>query len=565
MKKTLVPLAPLAALALLAAAQSTCSAAIQTWSGTAGDLQWATANNWVGGVAPQPGDSLVFNNTLTGTATNNYAAGTNFAGITIASTASSQTLAGNSINLSGDLVQNRGTTFTINTPFVLQQAVNINVPNSAATLTLGGAVTGGFGITKIGAGLAILANSSYTGGTIISGGTLRTGGSGNSTALFGTGPITLENGSYLDLRSTTATTFNNDLVLNTGTGGGTIGYRGNGTFSPNSITGTDTLGLTGDSANIVITPSDFKNFAGTVNAAGSNLTIRLASAFNATSLQNATVDLGATVYLSRQNGTNLTGTANFGALNAAAGSFIGGSAAGTGEFIYSIGGLGATSTIAGTISDGSTKTGIAVVGGNLVISSTGNAFSGASSVTGGTLTVTGSLTSTAMTTTVGAGGTLAGTGSLAGPVVENGTISPGVAGPGTLTVANALTFSSTSFLDLELNGASTTVGGGVNDLISGVTNLTTGGIININEAVAGSFADVTPGETWTLLSYSGTLNDVGFTLGTVPSDIPAGGALSISTATPGVVTLTYAVVPEPAQLGLLALAAPALLTRRRRA
>src|SRR6478609_6143212 len=124
---------------------------------------------------------------------------------------------------------NRPTTSTINNAFVLQQNVAIDVPNSGATLTVGGAFSGGFKVTKTGAGVAVynVANS-YTGGNDITAGTLRTGVAGNTTASLGTGTISISNGATLDLRSTSAVTFNNDLVV--GSGGGNISFRASHTF-----------------------------------------------------------------------------------------------------------------------------------------------------------------------------------------------------------------------------------------------------------------------------------------------------------------------------------------------
>src|SRR5262245_27085358 len=97
---------------------------IVTWDGgsVVPTANWTDGGNWVGDSAPVPTDSLIFDGSVQPTNTNDFAAGTNFAGITIAATASAMTLNGNSINLSGNLANNRTstTTSTINTPFVLQ-------------------------------------------------------------------------------------------------------------------------------------------------------------------------------------------------------------------------------------------------------------------------------------------------------------------------------------------------------------------------------------------------------------------------------------------------------------
>jgi uncharacterized repeat protein (TIGR01451 family) len=64
---------------------SSVEAATRTWAGGSGN--WTNPANWVGGVAPSPGDDLVFQGAGSGTltATNDFAAGTPFRSITITS------------------------------------------------------------------------------------------------------------------------------------------------------------------------------------------------------------------------------------------------------------------------------------------------------------------------------------------------------------------------------------------------------------------------------------------------------------------------------------------------
>src|SRR5947208_48844 len=94
----------LSAAALLASAQLT-HAADRTWNGGSPNNSWTTALNWIGGVAPAPGDSLTFDGFVTSN-NNNIAANTSFAGITFASTAGAFTLSGNAITLSGNVTDN---------------------------------------------------------------------------------------------------------------------------------------------------------------------------------------------------------------------------------------------------------------------------------------------------------------------------------------------------------------------------------------------------------------------------------------------------------------------------
>jgi fibronectin-binding autotransporter adhesin len=549
------------------------SASPITWNGGSGtSANWTDGNNWVGGNPPQPGDSLTFDGTTQTTNTDDFAAGTNFAGITIASTAGAFTLGGaNSINLSGDIVMNRSssTVSTISIPLALQTNINVNTSVANANIVISGGISGsGFSVSKIGAGIATLstAASTYTGGTGISGGTLRLNIAGNTNTTMGTGAITLSNAATLDLRSTAATTVNNDLSL--GTGGGNIAVRTNDTFSPASISGSGALGFSGESAGLVMTPTDFKNWNGQINITNGGQTsfgLRLASAFVAGSLINAGVDIGANTFISKQNGSTGTTVIDIGKLSGASSGSLGASAAGSGMFLYSIGALNQDSTFAGTVVDGSTKTGIRKVGnGSLILSGTGSSFTGASSVNAGLLRVDGTLTGAALALTVNTGGTLGGTGSIAGTVSSvGGTIAPGDS-PGTLTVANAVSIDSASTLAYELNGGNTTVGGGINDLLAGVTNLTLDGTLNVTETVANSFASATVGSTWRLINYTGTLTDNTLSVGTTPT-LPAGDSLVVDTSVAGQVNLklTSATTPEPASLSLLALAGVVGMRRRR--
>src|SRR5437016_5112378 len=81
-------------------------AATVTWNGGAADDNWSTGANW-GGVAPLPDDALVFAGLTRLTPFNDFAAGSNFSGITFSAGAGAFTLGGNPINLGG---ANIGTT-----------------------------------------------------------------------------------------------------------------------------------------------------------------------------------------------------------------------------------------------------------------------------------------------------------------------------------------------------------------------------------------------------------------------------------------------------------------------
>jgi fibronectin-binding autotransporter adhesin len=187
-------------------------------------------------------------------------------------------------------------------------------------------------------------------------------------------------------------------------------------------------------------------------------------------------------------------------------------------------------------------------------------FAGPIAVNGGRLNLNGTL---AGGVTVGAAGTLGGSGAITGTVTVNGAISPGTS-PNTLTINGPVSFGTAAILNYELNGGNTAIGGGINDLITGVTTLTLDGTLNVAETVPGSFATAVNGSVWRLLNYSGVLTDNTLALGTVPT-LPAGRLLSIDTSVAGQVDLRLTVVvPEPATwlLGMLGFAAFASKRRR---
>jgi autotransporter-associated beta strand protein len=192
-----------------------------TWSGLGADNNWATGANWVGGVAPDSGDSIIFpSGAARQTNTDNIAAGTVFNSIQF--TGAGYNISGNQFGLGGGaaaLVNNVAGLNIIGDNIAFSAAPTISCL-AGGTLTVGGTLdNGGFLLTVASAGttnlngvisntgalsqtgagtLTLAAANLYTGTTTSTGGTLivtgsLAGGAGlttaTSTVLAGTGTV----------------------------------------------------------------------------------------------------------------------------------------------------------------------------------------------------------------------------------------------------------------------------------------------------------------------------------------------------------------------------------------
>jgi len=167
-----------------------------------------------------------------------------------------------------------------------------------------------------------------------------------------------------------------------------------------------------------------------------------------------------------------------------------------GDCLFNVGGTSLTlnNTIGGA--------GSLLKAGGTTLTLTGgpDAYTGNTTVSNGTLVLNTALTGGGTLTTV-TGTTLAGNGTNLGPVVVGGTLQPGsILGAGTFT-CGPLTLGSGASLTFDL-GATSTVGGGVNDLVQVSGNLTASdNAITVNLLQGGLQAG-----TYRLITYTGTLS-----------------------------------------------------------
>jgi autotransporter-associated beta strand protein len=273
----------------------------------------------------------------------------------------------------------------------------------------------------------------------------------------------------------------------------------------------------------------FGSFTGTLNVTGTVPGALLTLNFNGGAFDG---NLGGTILnldnVTLQGRHNSGGnTLTIGALSGTATSSLGGSGYAGNEPII-LGGLNLNTTFAGSILNGVATTTITKNGTGTLTLSGANNFTGGLNLNAGTVLINGSTTAGAVT--VAAAGTLGGSGSIGGPVTlqSGASLRP----TGTLTNVGNLTLTGAK-LYFDLANV-TTIGGGVNDLISisGGTLTLSGTSTIFPNYLNGALAN----GTYTLISGgSSTTGSAANLAWSAPGGTRQ--TVSLNTATPGTVLL----------------------------
>lgn len=353
------------------------------------------------------------------------------------------------------LLRSGGVSALANTITLTNGAVTVD--DGAAALVLSGMISGSGGLTKSGTGtLTLTRANAYEGGTSVTAGTLAI----SDRFALGSRAATVGAGATLTLGANAAT---NGITL----AGGTLGISGGTTYTmpvtlaagvtntisavgnyaalTGALTGAGGLLVTGTGTPGVQLTNPGNSFSGNVTIT-SNTYLRLTAS---EVLPDAVVVNIETNGNLRLEGGGLTET--IGGLTGRGMVWIPTNAD---NHTLRVGANDTSSVFDGSLGTPGQHLTIQLVkigAGTFTLTSTNNAYTGATAVNGGTLLVNG-VTLGAGAVSVNAGATLGGAGTVAGVVTvqSGGHLAPGAGGVGTLTLTNGCTLASGSILDLQL-------------------------------------------------------------------------------------------------------------------
>jgi autotransporter-associated beta strand protein len=507
--------------------------AVAVWINEPG-YAWSSAANWTNNVVP-----------------NNIGATVDFSQLTLTGPmqlfADISPVVGNLIF--GDQGANYTTALDSNGGTITLNA-GTNRPTIAVlnqTASISATVAGGAGLTKTGNGTLLLSGANtYTGGSLVSRGTLEVGAAGSvgADAIILGDANTGANAVQLTLDANAP---NPITVSSNGTGTATIAYSLTGTFQnaglltlnrPTTITATNEAGtanlwggIAGNVGTLTINgPTNGQGISFVGQVVGGSYTFTGTVALNSGILQAVGHGLGGSNPVVMNEGTTLylpngysVGPTTMGSLNGSGTISIANSSGTVNNQTLALGYANGTGTFAGTIADGAAQLSLTKAGSGTQTLGGTNTYMGLTTISNGTLRVDGSLAA-GSAVSVESAGTLGGTGTVNGSVTVHGTVSPGDS-VGQLTTG-AQTWYDGSTLIYQVASADTnnTVG---RDLLTINGNLdlerTNNGVFTIKLV---SMADsTTPGNvpdfnassnyTWTVGTATGLVNPGNLTYITV--------------------------------------------------
>jgi rhamnogalacturonan endolyase len=356
-------------------------------------------------------------------------------------------------------------------------SVTVNATKSY-TFAGSGSITGATSMVKSGSGtLTVNITNYYTGGTIISNGTVILGNAGANSSALGSGPITFDGGTleFTGFSGSTSPEYggnSNPLIVPAGQSG-TIHVPQR--FTVPGLSGTLTGGGT---LNLVVNyvrgdiSGNWGGFGGHIFVSNSGSDVDDFRVVNAAGFPNAQLAVGNNILMySRATAGATIPIGEFSASSGATISAGGGSSAGTQSAVtWRVGHLNTDATNAAFFT-GTTSL-IKEGSGRWTLTSTNN-YSGTTTVSAGTLLIDGNQSAAVGPVSVAATGTLGGSGIIGGPVSVSGALAPGDS-IGTLTFAGNLTLLPGSTSLFELSRAPLT-----NDLASVAGTLTYGGTLDV--------------------------------------------------------------------------------------